>query len=165
MPLQNIFIDTDGLRVGNNQLTTQDGSVTVGNTLIVGGDYFSILVAANGFIGNNSTDTGLYNINMIGNAANFIAGDLQLDKTITATGTNSDQTINKNAGSINFETGNTSVVVTNSRVTVNSIVMATVATNDSTMKSVAAVPAAGSFTLYPNATPTANTRVNFLVIN
>jgi len=165
MPLQELFIDNDGLRVGNNQLQTLDGNVIIGNSLIVGTNTFSIRVSANGFIGNNSTDTGGYNLNMVGNAANYIAGDIQLDKTITPDGTNSDQTIDKNAGSINFETGNTSVLVTNARVTVNSIIVATVATNDSTMKSVAAVSAAGSFTLYPNATPSANTRVNFLVIN
>jgi hypothetical protein len=165
MPLHNLNLDTDSFRVGNTQLYTQDGQVIIGNTLIVGTNTFSIRVSANGFIGNNSTDTGGYNLNMVGNAANYIAGDIQLDKTITPDGTNSDQTIDKNAGSINFETGNTSVLVTNARVTVNSIIVATVATNDSTMKSVAAVPASGSFTLYPDTTPSANTRVNFLVIN
>ena len=165
MPLHNLNLDTDGFRVGNTQLFTQDGQVFVGNTLVLGVNSFSIQVSANGFIGNNSTDTGGYNLNMVGNAANYIAGDIQLDKTITAVGTNSDQIIDKNTGSINFETGNTSVLVTNARVSINSIIIATVASNDSTMKSVAAVPAAGSFTLYPNATPSANTRVNFLVIN
>ena len=47
----------------------------------------------------------------------------------------------------------------------NSIIVATVATNDTTLTSVQAVAAAGSFTLYANAAATAETRVNFLVIN
>lgn len=165
MPLHNLNIDTDGFRVGNTQLFTQDGDVIIGDTLIVGANNFSIRVSAKGFIGNNSTTTGGYNLNMVGNAANYIAGDIQLDKTITAVGTYSDQTIDKNAGSINFAAGNTSVLVTNARVTVNSMIFATVATNDSSMKSVTAVTAAGSFTLYPNATSAADTQVNFLVIN
>ena len=47
----------------------------------------------------------------------------------------------------------------------NSIIIATVGTNDTTMKSVSAVAAAGSFTLYANAAATAETRVNFMVFN
>lgn len=86
-------------------------------------------------------------------------------KTITAAATTGAQTINKPAGSVNFAAAATSLVVTNSLVTVNSIVLATVATNDTTMKTVLAVPAAGSFTLHANAAATAETRVNFLVIN
>jgi hypothetical protein len=55
--------------------------------------------------------------------------------------------------------------VTNSFVDANSIIIATVGTNDSTMKSVAAVAAAGSFTLHANAAATAETRVNWFVAN
>lgn len=91
--------------------------------------------------------------------------DFVLSKTITATGTNGAQTINKSAGSVNFAAGATSLVVTNSLVTANSIVIPVVAANDTTMKTVSVVQASGSFTLYPNAAPTAATRVNFLVIN
>jgi hypothetical protein len=68
-------------------------------------------------------------------------------------------------GAVNFAAADASKVVTDSRVTANSIIVATVATNDATMKSVQAVAAAGSFTLYANAAATAETRVNFLVIN
>ena len=94
------------------------------------------------------------------------SGSLVLfDKTVTASGTTTPQTINKNTGAVNFAAADASKVVTNSLVTANSIIVATVATNDSTMKSVQAVAAAGSFTLYANAAATAETRVNFLVIN
>lgn len=94
-----------------------------------------------------------------------VDGDVALAKTITAGGTTGAQTINKTAGSVNFAAAATSLVVTNNLVTANSVVIATVATNDSTMKSVQAVAGAGSFTLYANAAATAETRVNFLVIN
>lgn len=93
------------------------------------------------------------------------ADGINLDSTITAAGTTGAQTINKPAGAVNFAAAAASLVVTNSLVTVNSIILATVATNDTTMKSVSAVPAAGSFTLRGNANPTAETRVNFVVIN
>lgn len=91
--------------------------------------------------------------------------ELRLDKTVTAGGTNGAQTINKPAGSVNFAIGATSLVVTNSLVTTNSVIVATVATNDTTMKSVAVVAGAGTFTLHANAAPTAATRVNFIVVN
>jgi hypothetical protein len=100
-----------------------------------------------------------------GTAPSFFAGDMRFDKTVTATGTTGAQTINKNAGTVNFAAAATSLVVTNSRVNASSIIVATVATDDTTMKSVAAVAGAGSFTLNANAAATAETRVNWLVIN
>lgn len=93
------------------------------------------------------------------------AGDIRLDKTITAGGTTGARTINNTLGSVNFAAGASSLVVTNSRVTTSSIIIATVATADATMKSVVAVAAAGSFTLTANAAATAETRVNFTVLN
>jgi len=118
-----------------------------------------------GFRGILSAAAGRYNLYMDGTAPNYFAGDMQFNKTVTAAGTTTPQTINKNAGSVNFAAADASKVVTNSLVTANSIIIATVATNDATMKSVQAVAAAGSFTLYANAAATAETRVNFLVIN
>lgn len=111
-------------------------------------------------IGSNSTCIGSSAVTKC-----QIYGDMILDKTITAGGTTGDQTINKTCGSVNFAPSATSLVVTNNRVTTSSVIVATVATNDSTMKTVLAVPAAGSFTLYANAAPTAETRVNWIVIN
>ena len=90
---------------------------------------------------------------------------LTLDKTITAAGTTGAQTINKPLGTVRFAVAGTSLVVTNSLVTTSSIILATVMTNDSTMKSVQAVPAAGSFTLYANAAATAETVVGWEVKN
>jgi hypothetical protein len=94
-----------------------------------------------------------------------IFGDIILDKTVTAGGTTGAQTINKTVGSVNFAAAGASLVVTNNRVTTASIIVATVATADATMKSVVAVAAAGSFTLTANAAATAQTRVNWIVIN
>ncbi len=104
------------------------------------------------------------------NAVNISGGSatlttLNLDKTITAGGTTGAQTIDKPAGSVNFAALATSLVVTNSLAATSSVILATVATNDATMTSVQAVAGAGSFTIYANAAATAETRVNFLVLN
>ena len=85
--------------------------------------------------------------------------------TRTPAGTTGAQTINKWFGSVNFAAGATSLVVTNSLVSNNSVVAATVGTNDATMKSVAAVVTSNQITLIPNAAPTAETLVFFAVMN
>lgn len=92
-------------------------------------------------------------------------GDIQYEKTITAPGTTGAQTINKTTGRVNFAAAATSLVVTNSLVATTSIIQCTVATNDTTMKSVACVPGSGSFTIHANAAPTAETAVAFTVTN
>lgn len=94
-----------------------------------------------------------------------LTGILNAPKTITAAGTTGAQTINKIAGSVNFAAAATSLVVTNNLVNANSLILCTVGTNDTTMKSCSAVAAAGSFTIFSNAAATAETRVNFFVIN
>lgn len=106
-----------------------------------------------------------YFLYQTGSAANKLSGDVQLSKTVTPAGTTGAQTINATTGSVNFAAAATSLVVTNNLVTANSIINATVAANDTTMKSVAVVAAAGSFTIYANAAATAETRVNFIVTN
>jgi hypothetical protein len=118
-----------------------------------------------GFFSNIASGTGRWNFYANGTAANYFAGDMQLDKTVTAGGTTGAQTINKNAGTVNFAAAATSLVVTDSRVTTSSIIICTVGTNDTTLKSVAAVAGTGSFTLHASAAATAETRVNFLIIN
>ena len=118
-----------------------------------------------GFYGGIAAATGRYNLYMAGTAANYFGGDMQFNKTVTAAGTTGAQTISKNAGTVNFAAAATSLVVTNTLVTTSSIIICTVGTNDTTMKSALAVAAAGSFTIYANAAATAETRVNFIVIN
>jgi len=97
--------------------------------------------------------------------ATTLGGALNLPKTITAAGTTGARTINQPSGSVNFAAAATSLVVTNSLVTVNSVIICTVGTDDTTLKSVAAVAAAGSFTMHANAAATAETRVNFIITN
>jgi len=107
----------------------------------------------------------------VGNGTQFdISGGISvaqiiLDKTVTATGTTGAVTINKSSGAVNFAAAASSLVVTNSLVTVNSIIQLTVGTNDTTMRSAIAVAAAGSFTIYPTSAPTAETRVYFTITN
>jgi len=118
-----------------------------------------------GFRSALAAGTGVWNFFAFGTAANYFAGDMQYSKTITAVGTNGAQTINKTTGTVNFAAAATSLVVTNNLVATTSIIICTVGTNDATMKSVAAVAAAGSFTIFPDAAPTSATRVNFMVTN
>lgn len=91
-------------------------------------------------------------------------GSVFLDSTITAVGTTGARTINKAAGRVNIAAAGTSVVVTNSLVTANSIVLVTIATNDATATVKSVVPAAGSFTIN-TAAVTAETAFNFLVLS
>jgi hypothetical protein len=95
----------------------------------------------------------------------YLSGYLALNSTITSIGTTGAVTINKPAGSANLAAAATSLVVTNSLCISTSIIIATVASNDSTCKSVQVVPATGSFTIYPDAAPTATTSVRWVLIN
>ena len=74
-------------------------------------------------------------------------------------------TINKMAGRCNVALGATSVVVTNSLVTAASKVFAVCAQNDATAYVKNVVPGAGSFTITIGAAATADTAVDFFVVN
>jgi hypothetical protein len=93
------------------------------------------------------------------------SGDVTLSKTMTPFGTTGAQTINNSMGRVNFAAGAGSLVVTNSLCSVTSIIMCSVGTVDATMKSVSVAANAGSFTITANAVATAETRVNFLLLN
>lgn len=88
-----------------------------------------------------------------------------LDTTITSAGTTGNQTINKPTGTVNFAAGASSLTVTNSLCSANSIVICSVRTNDSTALIKNVVPASGSFVIRLNANATAETSVGFWVIN
>jgi len=88
-----------------------------------------------------------------------------LDRTITPGGTTGAQTINKIAGTVNFAAGATTLVVTNSLVTANSIIFAVRRTDDATCLIAGVEPAAGSFTIRMTVACTAETSVGFLVTN
>jgi len=111
----------------------------------------------------NSGGTALASIDKNGNPS--------FPKTVTAPATTGAQTINKTCGSVNFGSGASSLVVTNSLVTTSSVILVTGATNDLDQSVFLAVAAAGSFTIYPataggySSQVYAETRVNFLVLN
>jgi hypothetical protein len=97
-------------------------------------------------------------------AANL--GYSKLNLAYTVSSSVGAQTINNPVGSLKIAAAASSVVVTNSLVTVNSIVLAQLQSNDATalyVKSV--IPAAGSFTITLNAAATGQITVAFLVIN
>jgi len=94
------------------------------------------------------------------------AAALTMDKTITAIGTTGARTINNPMGSANVAVGAASIVITNSLVTANSIVMCSVGTADATFTFIKSVVAGdGTITVTGNATATAATRINFVVFN
>lgn len=97
---------------------------------------------------------------------------ISLGKTITAAGTTGARTINQATGMVNFAAAATSLVVTNSLAvaptsgTTGSIIIGCVNSNDTTMKSVQCVCTSnGSFTIYPNAAPTAECKASFRLTN
>lgn len=90
-------------------------------------------------------------------------GGLYLDFT-NAVGTGA-QVINKPMGSVLFAAAAQTLVVTNSLVTANSIIIPSVMGDDATGKScVISAQGAGSFTLKLNAAATAQLKVGFLVL-
>lgn len=91
-------------------------------------------------------------------------GALITPSTITAVGTTGNQTINKPCGRVNIAAAGTTVTVTNSLVTANSIILVVPATNDTTARITNVVPAAGSFVINTVAV-TAETAFNFFVIS
>lgn len=113
-------------------------------------------------VGIGSTNWLIYSL---ATSPSFFAGKHTFDVTNTAGGTTGNQTINKPSFSVNFAAGSSSLVVTNSFITLNSYVLCTVQTNDATAVLKNATPAAGSVTIRLNANATAETRVACLVTN
>lgn len=74
-------------------------------------------------------------------------------------------TINKTAGRVNIAAAGTSVVVTNSLCTAAAKVFAMVCNADATAYVKNVVPAAGSFTIELGAAATAETAINFFIVN
>jgi hypothetical protein len=155
---QNTVVGGYAANAGVGNLTTGSNNTVVGYSA----QPSSATVSNEITLGNSS----ITNLRVPGVGFRFDTTDgLIVPKTITAGGTTGAQTINKTAGTVNFAAAATSLVVTNSFVDANSIIIATVGTDDTTMKSVAVVAGAGSFTLYANAAATAETRVNWFVAN
>jgi len=82
-----------------------------------------------------------------------------------SSGTPGNVTNNNPAGIVAIPAAGQAITVTNSLGTAASMVMATVITNDGTLKSVTCQPAAGNFVLTGNAAATGITKIAYLVIN
>jgi len=97
----------------------------------------------------------------------FTSGNIAtvVTPTITAGGTTGDRTINELAGTVNIAAAGTTVTVTNSLVTANSLVFCTIRTNDATAMVKNVVPAAGSFTINLGAAATGEVSIGFFVVN
>ena len=131
---------------------------------------FSFTPTINQTGGANGITRGIYINPTLTAAADFRAidvtgGTINVSKTITTPGTTGAVTINKLAGTVNIAAAGTTVTVTNSLVTANSIIMCTVQTNDATALLKNVVPGAGSFVITLNAATTAETAIAFFVIN
>lgn len=93
------------------------------------------------------------------------AGAPDVDSTVTAGGTVGAQTVNKPAGTVNFAAAATTLVVTNSLVSANSILAVHARTNDATCHVKDYEPAAGSFTIRMTAACTGETSVGFAILD
>ena len=112
----------------------------------------------------NTTDSTLDMYN--GSAHNQFGNLIIVPSTITAAATTGDRTIHKISGTVNIAAAGTSVVVTDNKVTANSIINAMVRTNDANKTHVyAVVPGAGSFTIYVDPPPAGEISIGFLSIN
>lgn len=99
-----------------------------------------------------------------GSTWNSFGDQIIVPATNTAALTTGAQTINKISGTVNIAAGDSSVVITNSKVSASSLVIPFIRTNDATARIKNAVPGNGSVTI--RTTPvTAETSIGFLVIN
>ena len=126
--------------------------------------------------GTNATITTSYAFRVVAGTSYFggavilaggstLSGNIQVDST-DASGTPGAATINKPSGVVSIAIGQASVTVTNSLVTANSKVFATLQFADATLTTVrTVVPTSGAFTITGNANATAATKVAFFVIN
>lgn len=94
-----------------------------------------------------------------------LEGAIHTLSTVTGGGTTGNQTINKPSGTVNFAASASTLTVTNSLVSADSIVLAVVRTDDTTATIKNVVPSSGSFVIKLSAAATAETSVGFLVIN
>ena len=95
-------------------------------------------------------------------ATKLTDADVKLQSEVAST--TGPVTINKPMGRVSFVTGGTTLVVTNSLVTVNSNVFCVVlAADTATIKNV--IPAAGSFNILLTAGASAELQVAFMVVN
>lgn len=177
------------LSIGTGTTSTGTGSASGGVTIGTGSSGYQsgelLLITGDGTVANDAYSggvtlatgavTGTANSGDIrfvpGSIGTGLQGKVSVESRIqflatnTAGGTTGAQTINKSSGTVNFAATATTLVVTNSLVTADSIVFAVVRTDDSTATIKNVVPTSGSFTIKLTAAATAETSVGFFVIN
>lgn len=166
---------TGGSTVQSSAAEVDDsGNVTANKVIASGGAYdgFTVYPGYNWGVGSGSSLFSVPTSSFWQFQANFAEvfrikadGEFGLNRTITGGGTTGNQTINKPAGTVNFAASATTLTVTNSLVTANSIVIATVLTDDTTAIIKNVVCSSGSFIIKLNAAATAETKVGFWVTN
>jgi hypothetical protein len=172
-----VNISSDGTVTATGALTANSLGVSAG-IVAAGGIFVSSnnlvvntgnIAAPNGFISAPSITAN--NLTATGTSGLILGKDLEISdriilagKTIKAPGDTGAQTINEISGSVNFGSGDSSLVVTNSLVNTNSIIFVSKGTAGSHRLG-AVVPAAGSFTIYMDTAHSGECRVNFLVTN
>jgi hypothetical protein len=140
---------------GNALYVITDGIARVG---VTGGEFFPTVQNTYN-LGFSSVYFGTAYLNAV-DTRSFI-----LQRTITAGGTTGNQTINQMSGTVNIAAAGTTVTVTNSLVTADSIVHCVLRTNDATATIKNVVSAAGSFVINLGAAATAEVSIGFLVTN
>lgn len=154
---------TAGAGGANATTSGSGGAITINGGL---GGATGAAGAGGAIIFRTAATTSITTAVTIGNdQSTTFAGNIVVTKTITAPGTTGAQTINKTAGRVNFAIGATSLVVTDSLVTANSVIIPAIATNDTTAANPKVVAASGFFTIFLGTAPAAETAVNFIVIN
>ena len=158
-----------GTRTGGNSGTVTIGTGNGGNGTTTNGSS-AALTLATGTAGAGAGAAGTVGSIVLspgGTAGLTVSATSGIVLPKTISGATGNQTIDKASGAVLFANGSgTAITVTSSLVTANSVILATVASNDATLKSVAVVAGSGSFVIYPNAAPTtADCRVNFLITN
>jgi hypothetical protein len=91
--------------------------------------------------------------------------DIRMLRTMTASGTDGARTINTPYGSVQFAAAASSLVVTSSLCHSTSHIQATVGSHDANHPVVSVVAGSGSFTIYLDPAPAAETQVNFSITN
>lgn len=104
--------------------------------------------------------TGGANFNELG-----IGGNVVVNKTQIVPGVTGDAFIHKNFGSVNFARNMDSLTVVNNKVTPDSMIMLSKATNDNSAVLGAAIAGDGQFTIYMDHRPGGECKVNFMVLN
>ena len=161
---------SDGVYIGNAARSTiagADNAVAIGTGARVGDDDCMAL-------GLNAFANAARSI-QIGAGTNSVADSVQtsarfrasggIDVDGTNTGTVGAVTINKHAGRVNIAAATASLVVTNNTVTAASHVLAILSTNDATAVIGSVVPGAGSFTIHMSANATAQSTIDFFVLD